>query len=132
MFTVIQEDDWQGICQQWEMDPTKGIRAVVEVGNTNTDTIRKNTGEGEEFINHQDDTILLDPSNGRKTPANEIPDTNLSELGTPSDHSKVENVYLRTAPEVSCCLKLWLRRFWLSYCNKLVVFLGMNTLQMTL
>lgn len=109
MFTIIQEDDWQGICQQWEMDPTKGIRAVVEVGTTYTDTIRKNAGEGEEFIHHQDDTILLDPSNGKKTHANEIPDTNLSELGTPPDHSKVENVYLRTTPEVSCCLKLWLR-----------------------
>ena len=32
VFTVVPEDDWHNLCQQWEMNPAKGILSRVDTG----------------------------------------------------------------------------------------------------
>ncbi|KAG0615456.1 hypothetical protein M758_5G042500 [Ceratodon purpureus] len=94
VFTVIPEDDWHNLCQQWEMNPAKGIRAEVELGNLSTDISRKNTVEGEGLEPHFEETNLLDACNGRKSEVILISDDDDRGI-------KFENVpFLRTTPEV--------------------------------
>ena len=96
---MIPEDDWHNLCQQWEMNPAKGIRAEVELGNLSTDISRKNTVEGEGLEPHFEETNLLDACNGRKSEVILISDDDDRGI-------KFENVpFLRTTPEVSSFLQ---------------------------
>jgi len=93
VFTVIPEDDWHNLCQQWDMNPAKGIRAEVEPGNLGTDISKgSNTFEGEGIALHFEETNLVDACNGRKSEIIHISD----------DDNRNENVpILRTIPGVS-------------------------------
>ncbi len=80
------------------MNPAKGIRAEVELGNLSTDISRKNTFEGEGLEPHFEETNLLDACNGRKSEIIHISDDDERSI-------KYENVpFLRTIPEVSSFL----------------------------
>ena len=81
------------------MNPAKGIRAEVELGNLSTDISRKNTFEGEGLEPHFEETNLLDACNGRKSETNHISDDDDRSI-------KYENApFLRTIPEVSSFLQ---------------------------
>ncbi|KAG6554433.1 hypothetical protein Mapa_004350 [Marchantia paleacea] len=32
IFTVVTEEDWLGLCHQWDVDPQRGIKACLEIG----------------------------------------------------------------------------------------------------
>lgn len=82
------------------MNPTKGIRAEVELGSLSTDTTRKSNVEGEGLEPHFEETNLLDAYSGRKSEMIHLSDDD-------DDRSvKYENVpLLRTTPEVCSFLQ---------------------------
>lgn len=86
MFTVVSEDDWHNLCQQWDMNPAKCIRAEVELGTSAPRFEERN---------------LLDTWNEKKLEIINISDEE-------DDRSmKPESVpVLRTIPEVSFLLEL--------------------------
>lgn len=94
VFTVISEDDWHNLCQQWEIDAAKGIRAEVELGNLSTDINKNNAFEGEVLAAQTQETNVPDDSNGRKP--------EIIHLSDEDDRGiKFENApILRTTPEV--------------------------------
>lgn len=86
------------------MNPAKGIRAEVELGNLSTDTSRKTTFEGEGLESQIEETNLPDVCNGRKSEMNHVSEDDDRSI-------KYENVpVLRTTPEVSTLLQHFLQQ----------------------
>jgi hypothetical protein len=101
VFTIVTEDDWQSLCQQWEMDPHKGIRALLDSSGLHGYT--RNCVPREELVCHVEGGALYSLCNGAKPGMKYKPSTNL-DLETCRDGMNCKEEVLpvlRTHPEVS-------------------------------
>lgn len=100
MFTIVTEDDWQSLCQQWEMDPHKGIRALLDSSGLHGYT--RNCVPREELVHHVEGSALYSLSNGAKPGMKYRPSTTL-DLETCRDGMNCKEEVLpvlQTHPEV--------------------------------
>ncbi|KAH9545308.1 hypothetical protein CY35_12G041600 [Sphagnum magellanicum] len=100
VFTIVTEDDWQSLCQQWEMDPHKGIRALLDSSGLHGYT--RNCVPREELVCHVEGGALYSLCNGAKPGMKYKPSTNL-DLETCRDGMNCKEEVLpvlRTHPEV--------------------------------
>lgn len=93
VFTIIPEDDWHNLCQQWDMNPAKGIRAEVDAGNLGSDNNKgSHSLEGEGGAPNFEETNLVEGFNLRKSEVIHISD---------DDNKNEVAPVLRTTPGVS-------------------------------